>query len=253
MCVCVGGVYTIACASVFMCSSPYLCLLLMFHCIQEYHTRQLDLTEPPDGFNSTRGVKETAVTASEFKVCVCGGVFVCGWVWVWMCGCIGVSMRCTHVSLVCTLCTLSRIHLVCTYSTPGIHTQYIRTYVLYIRCTHAVHTHTRYCLECTSTVTSSPVLTQDDEYVVYTPHQQRIRYLVEFQLGGEQVDPVSGVSEPTTNDIVTQSETDTSDSEQEDIFGGGAAASGESGRVVCEGTFDGIHSNPKVLSCDTFV
>ena len=55
---------------------------------------------------------------------------------------------------------------------------------------------------------------------------------MEFQLGGEQVDPVSGVSEPTTSDIVTQSDTDTSDSEQEDIFGGGAAASGESGCVL---------------------
>ena len=59
------------------CVHVYISILVcMFYCIQEYHTRQLDLIEPPDGFNSTRGVKETVVTASEFKVCV-GGACVC--------------------------------------------------------------------------------------------------------------------------------------------------------------------------------
>ena len=42
---------------------------LIFKNLQEYCNYEKSLTEPPQGFNSTRGVKTSSENPSDFKVC----------------------------------------------------------------------------------------------------------------------------------------------------------------------------------------
>ena len=43
-------------------------LTLWFHFLQEYYSFQQDLTAPPEGYNSVRGIKSTEEQHSDFEV-----------------------------------------------------------------------------------------------------------------------------------------------------------------------------------------
>ena len=62
---------------------------------------------------------------------------------------------------------------------------------------------------------------------MYTTHQQRMRYLIEFRLGREDVDPLSGETKETTGDSTAIGDGEIGDDVMDEPVEDGAAAAGE--------------------------